>query len=494
MKILYFGIDNTFIKSLDLELLDSGFLLYSVSNLEELEKEMNSCALVLIDYDHEKEIIEKAVEKIKDIEMKRAGKNIPLIYISNKDNFDEKLRAFHMGADEYVDKYELKSLKLKINSFLRPDLIWKGLNTLLVEDDRISAKFISHVLTSKGANVTLFLDSVEAFEYLKAGNVVDLILTDHMMPNLTGVSFVKKIRKELGIRAVPIVFISSEQDKVEILEFYKAGGNDYIGKPLIKEELYVKVNQLLENTIKTSILKKQIEELEKLSRLKDQFLAVCSHDLRTPLNTILGLSNIIGEEEDIKDIKEYGDQIEKSARELLEMVNELLDFSDIELKKSTVKLTSVNVVEILKNALRNISSINTKHLRLSIVSDFDEVLINGNKGMLQRAFSNVMSNSYKFTAEGGEIKCTVLKDNDFVNVIVSDSGIGMSSEELSHLFDTVPTTGREGLKGEKSTGLGTKIVKNIMEKHGAETNVTSIEGVGTTFTFRFQMSSNEKGT
>jgi len=493
MKILYFGVDNLFSKSLELEFLDSGFTLLSCSTVKELEAEVHHCALILLDYDNDEKIIKETVKKIKSIEINRDGKNIPLNYVSGKDDFNERMLAFHMGADEYVDKLDLKSLLLKINSFLRPDLIWKGLNTLLVEDDKISAKFVSHVLTSKGANVTLFLDAIEAFEYLKSGNKVDLILTDHMMPNLSGVAFVKKIRKELGLRAVPIVFISSVQDKVEILEFYKAGGNDYLGKPLIKEELYVKVNQLLENTIKTSILKKQIEELEKLSRVKDQFLAVCSHDLRTPLNTILGLSNIISEEDDVKDIKEYGGQIEKSAKELLEMVNELLDFSDIELKKSTVKLIPINVIEVLKNALRNISSINTKHLRLSIAAEVDEILISGNKGMLQRAFSNVMSNSYKFTAEGGEIKCTVTHNRDFVEVVISDSGIGMPGEELSHIFDSVPSVGREGLKGEKSTGLGMKIVKNITDKHGAEVDVTSVEGVGTTFKFKFKVCENGKG-
>jgi len=489
MKVTFFGENSTFFKSLEAELLDGGYAAIQIEELEKIDEGLNKSALIIVDNDfvikHDLEVM----ASIRRWEKERNSKNLPIIFVSNSDQFQERLDAFNKGADEYVDKYDLKSIILKINSFLRPDLIWQGLNTILVEDDRISAKFIAHVLKSKGAKVHHFLDGVDAFEYIKENPEVDLILTDHIMPNLTGIAFVKKIRNELGLKNIPIVFISSVQDKVEILEFYKVGGNDYIAKPLIKEELYVKVNQLLENRIKSDILKRQVEELEKLNRLKDQFLAVCSHDLRTPLNTIIGLSNLIAtDEEDINEAKELAQQIDSSAKDLLEMVNELLDFSEMKLKQQDVNLSKLDVGEVLKNCILKVNSFNSKHINMSFKSsEENSPYIMGNSVMLTRAFNNIITNSYKFTGANGEIKARVEIQEGRVIASVTDTGIGIPKKFQGHIFDQLSDTGREGLEGEKSVGLGMSIVKNIIDKHGGKIELNSVEGKGTTIRFVFDL-------
>ncbi len=489
MKVLYIGENSSFFNSLEGELLQGDYELLSTNLESELIPLLDQCSLIVIDNEFSKSHDTDIMKSILDWEKKRGKKNIPLLFVSDSDDFDERLNAFNSGADEFVDKFDIKSIHLKINSFLRPDLLWQGLNTILVEDDKISAKFISHVLKSKGAKVHHFLDGISAFEYIKENPQVDLILTDHIMPNLTGIAFVKKIRNEIGLKNVPIIFISSVQDKVEILEFYKVGGNDYIAKPLIKEELFVKVNQLLEIRIKSDILKAQVDELEKLNRLKDQFIAVCSHDLRTPLNTILGLSNnILTEEDDVKEIKEQVSVIDNSATDLLSMVNELLDFGELQLKKNDVELEKVNIGETLKNCIRKISSFNTKHIAMSFKCyGPEDVFIMGNRSMLTRAFNNIITNSYKFTGESGQIRGLLESKGGKVILSISDTGIGIPEKYKEHIFDQLSGAGREGLEGEKSVGLGMSIVKDIIDKHSGEIELTSREGKGTTVKFSFNM-------
>lgn len=489
MKVTFFGENSTFFKSLEAELLDGNYHTVQISEVEGLNDSLEKSSLIIVDADYIKKSEIDLMTAIRNWEKDRKEKNLPIIYVSNSDVFEERIEAFNSGADEYVDKYDLKSILMKINSFLRPDLIWQGLNTILVEDDRISAKFIAHVLKSKGAKVHHFLDAISAFEYIRENHDVDLILTDHIMPNLTGIAFVKKIRNELGLKNIPIVFISSVQDKVEILEFYKVGGNDYIAKPLIKEELYVKVNQLLENRIKSDILKKQVDELEKLNRLKDQFLAVCSHDLRTPLNTIIGLSNLIVEDDhDTDEIKNMVGQIDTSAKDLLEMVNELLDFSEMKLKKQDVHLERINLSEVLKNCILKINSFNTKHINMSFKSTHnDDLMIMGNTSMLTRAFNNIITNSYKFTGVNGDIRARVELNEGKVIATISDTGIGIPDKYLNSIFEQLSGAGRAGLEGEKSVGLGMSIVKNIIDKHGGQVSVESSEGKGTTVKFEFEM-------
>jgi len=489
MKIAFFGENLSFFKSLETELLTAGYSASHASEIDNFLKLLEDAALIVVDEEFVSTSNIEVMKSIRDWEATRKSKNLPVIFVSDSDDFDKRIDAFNRGADEYVDKYDIKSIILKTNSFLRPDLIWHGLNTILVEDDRISAKFISHVLKSKGAKVHHFLDGVTAFEYIRENPRIDLILTDHIMPNLTGIAFVKKIRSELGLKNIPIVFISSVQDKVEILEFYKVGGNDYIAKPLIKEELYVKVNQLLENRIKSDILKSQVDELEKLNRLKDQFLAVCSHDLRTPLNTIIGLSNlIVTDEDDIEEIKEMTGQIENSAKDLLEMVNELLDFSELKIKRADIKLEKMNVGELLKNCILKMNSINTKHIDMSYKSTSkQEPVIMGNIGMLTRAFNNILTNSYKFTSANGSIKAKVEVKKDSVITTISDTGIGIPEKFQKSIFDQLSGAGRTGLSGEKSVGLGMSIVKNIIDKHGGTVTLESVEGKGTTVCFKFEL-------
>lgn len=425
-----------------------------------------------------KKIREKCSEKKKRL--------IPIIFFSDNDQLQERIESFHVGGDDYVDIGGNGTLLTKINSYLRPEMLWHGLKTVLVEDEKISAKFISHVIKSRGAEVKHFSNALNAYDYLKEKNDVDLILTDHIMPELTGIEFVKKVRSELGLIDIPIVFISSVQEKGEILKFFKAGGNDYVAKPIIKEELFVKVGQLLGIRVKAKILQKQVIELEQLNRLKDQFLAVCSHDLRTPLNTILGLSNLMLDEKEIdSDNLELVEQIENSAKSLLEMVTELLEFSEIQVKKDHLDVEKIDLLGVWNECIRGLNAINSKRIRIDVSMPKEPVYISGNKGMLARAFNNLISNSYKFTETGGEISLKVEANEKKVLVKFSDTGIGIPQESIGKLFDQLSGIGRKGLSGEKSTGLGMSIVKDILTNHGATIDVESKVGRGTKFLITF---------
>lgn len=491
MKILYFGHDKFYEKAISREFSDGLYNLSSIASIEELKAFTSEAKILVVDCDH---LLESKIDfnkEINELEDNNQIISIPRIYVSNSDTIDQRLDAFQHGADDFVDKYDMKSLKLKIHSFLRPDKVWMDINAVLIEDDKISAKFITHVLKSKGANVIYFSSAVDAYEYVKNHPKIDLILTDHMMPILTGMALVKKIRKELHFKSIPIIFISSVVDKAEILEFYKSGGNDYLAKPLIKEELFVKVNQHIENRVKTTILKNQVTELENLNRVKDQFLAVCSHDLRTPLNTILGLSDLMINEMEDEEVVEYSTQIKKSANDLLELVNDLLDFSDIEVKKHSMSHGAININSLLKDSLNNIHSINTQNMKILFESTDHDIFIDGNKSMLLRAFNNILSNSYKFTGNNGEIKVKILDEEKMVQIVLSDTGIGIPEESIKKLLEKKYDVGRVGLQGEKSTGLGMKIVKEVADAHGAELKIISTEGVGTTISFKFNKVSIE---
>ena len=489
MKILYLGALNNYFKQFESDCLRNNYDVIQKESLTDLENIYHDLSIAIVDADFEKSHSSAFVEKSRDYEKKNLiTSSIPIIYISENDSIDSREKGFRQGADDFLDKFDSSSILLKINSIIKPNTLWQGINVVVVEDDLISAKFISHVIKTKGANVINFSDGVEAYEYLKGTDEskVDLILTDHMMPNLSGISFVKKIRNEIGYNTVPIVFISSIENKTEVLDFYKAGGNDYLSKPLIKEELFVKVDQLLSNRFKSKLLERQVNELERVNRVKDQFLAVCTHDLRTPLNTILGLTNLIIEEENIESsTRSYLEQIDKSAGNLLELINELLDLSSLQTGNRDFQLSKLNLVKVIKSSLRNFTAINNKKIHMHFYSSIKDSSILGNETMLLRVFNNLLSNAYKFTPEKGKIFTHVKGDQDWIIVSIEDSGIGIPEKSIENLFNEFSGAGRTGLQGEKSTGLGLSIVKKIIDEHNGYIDVKSTEGKGTTFTIKF---------
>ena len=410
---------------------------------------------------------------------------IPIIFISEVDNIELRLESFRIGGNEFIVMSNKGELSMKVNSILKPDLIWRGTNIAIVEDDRVTARFLTYLLKNKGANVNWFSNATDCFSYLK-NESVDLIVTDFRMPVMTGTELVTKIRKELGMIDLPIVFTSATKEKAEILEFYKCGGNDFISKPFLKEEIYTKLKILLDSRNKTKVLNQYIKELSNLNDVKDHFLAVCSHDLRAPLNSILGYSDVLIEDDELDpDVTDMIKVMNKSATNLLSMVNDLLVLSEVQLKEE-LELEEVDLSNIIQDSFSQLKGIMSKDITYTLKNNAKNSKIYGNDSMLRRTFTNLLSNAYKFTKDGGSITSRIWTEGSVVYCTVEDSGIGIPQESLSNIFVSMSGAGRNGLEGQKSTGIGLSIVKEIVEKHKATIDVSSEEGVGTMFTLGFE--------
>ncbi|OUR97047.1 hypothetical protein A9Q84_11995 [Halobacteriovorax marinus] len=423
---------------------------------------------------------------IRDLEKsKNADDIVPIICMSVCDEFSIRLKSFEAGANEFLPKDHRAEVILKVNSILKPDLLWKGTVIAIVEDDRTTAKFLTYLLKNKGAEVYWFQSAIECFDFLKESSV-DLVVTDNFMPNMTGCELVVKIRKELGLKELPVVFTSATKEKESVLEFYRSGANDFISKPFLKEEVYTKIKLLLDNRNKTKTMNKYIEELSSLNEVKDQFLAVCSHDLRAPLNSIIGFSDVLIQDDEIDhDSLDMVKVINKSALSLLGMVNDLLTLSEVQLK-GDFTISEIDIFSLVNDCFDQMKGSMTKDIAFTLNDNSDHATILGNDSMLRRTFTNLLSNAYKFTAHGGTILSHIWIDSDYLYCTIQDTGIGIPKKDLKSLFSRMSGAGRHGLEGQKSTGIGLSIVKEILDKHNAIIDVDSEEGVGTIFTLGFE--------
>ena len=242
-------------------------------------------------------------------------------------------------------------------------------------------------------------------------------------------------------------------------------------------------------TLRTQDLAKANEELEQLSKDKDAFLAVLTHDMRTPLTSIKGYSSILRDRELGRDQQvQIAKIILRSEENLLEIVNNILDIE--KLRSGTpilLERSSFDLALLVSTAAEFIESLALeKNISLQRKEVPQPVIITADEKKIQRILLNLFSNAIKYTPEGGTVTIdTFMKGHDAV-VKVMDTGYGIPEDEIPFIFDRF-----RRVKGHQSkavgTGLGLAIVKSLVEAHDGEITVTSEVDAGSTFTLKLPL-------
>ena len=229
------------------------------------------------------------------------------------------------------------------------------------------------------------------------------------------------------------------------------------------------------------------EEARRADRLKDEFLATLSHELRTPLNAILGYSRmirsgLIPSDRQAKAI----DTIERNASALTEIVEDVLDVSRIVSGKVRLDVQPVQLPEVVEHAVESVMpAANAKRVRVRTTLDPRAAPVSGDPGRLQQVVWNLLSNAVKFTPAGGQVQVRVERVNSHVEVVVSDTGIGISPEFLPHLFERFRQADAGTTRERGGLGLGLAISRHLAEMHGGTIHAASGgPGRGATFTVR----------
>ena len=230
---------------------------------------------------------------------------------------------------------------------------------------------------------------------------------------------------------------------------------------------------------------RDFQELEEASLNKSQFLRRMSHDLRSPMNAIIGYSRILGRRlADRMDEREARNlaNIEKSSSNLLNLINDILDLSRIEAGRIEVHPQPVDVRKLADECADALESIVKEGVALHRQLD-DVGQIRSDPDRLRQVLMNLLGNATKFT-EAGSITLSMSRDNGAVEISVADTGIGIPSGDLPYIFDEFRQVERQGGEQSEGTGLGLAIAKKTVELLDGEISATSEIGVGTTFTVR----------
>ena len=233
-------------------------------------------------------------------------------------------------------------------------------------------------------------------------------------------------------------------------------------------------------------IKFQNEQLQKTNAEKDKFFSIIAHDLRSPFNSFLGLTQLMAEDLPnltMAQVQDLAVSMSKSANNLNRLLENLLQWAQIQNGAIAFKPELVHLGLVAESIEMILESAKNKGIDIEI-SIPDEIEVFADSNMLQTIIRNLVSNAIKFTSKGGKVSLTAkaISDNN-IEISIKDTGIGMSSELVDNLFRIDVKTNRQGTEGEPSTGLGLLLCKEFVEKHGGKIWVESEEGKGSTFHF-----------
>ncbi len=234
-------------------------------------------------------------------------------------------------------------------------------------------------------------------------------------------------------------------------------------------------------------------QLYEMNRLKSDFLATMSHELRTPLNSILGFSDVLGAIESLNEKqRRYVENIQKSGRTLLEMINDILDLAKMESGRFEVRSSKVTIEQVV-GAQCDMARPLAERKNIDLETEIQPGLppMHQDQARVQQILNNLLSNAIKFTPEGGRIKVSAGRNEaDQLILQVADTGVGIAAEELDAIFQKFRQGGNALADGDAITreysgsGLGLSIVRELCKLLGGEVTAESQLGHGSTFTVR----------
>jgi len=239
--------------------------------------------------------------------------------------------------------------------------------------------------------------------------------------------------------------------------------------------------------IERSVARKQQEKLEEMSTVKNRFFANMSHEIRTPINTIVGLNEMILRESREDGTKEYARSIQNASKMLLNLVNDILDLSQLEMKKMEIVPMEYRTVDLFKDLIDMIQ-VRLAEKKLEFLVDIDEGLpsvLSGDRKRVSQVLLNILTNAAKYTETGSvtfTARAEAQEDVVTLRIAVEDTGIGIRKEDLEHIYDSFKRVdAQKNLKVEGS-GLGLSITKQLVDMMDGEISVDSIHTRGTNFT------------
>ena len=333
---------------------------------------------------------------------------------------------------------------------------------LVVDDNADMRDYLARLLGERYA-VETAADGASALAAIEAAPP-DLVLSDVMMPVLSGVDMLRELRARPSTRTLPVILLSARAGEAPRIEGLGSGADDYLVKPFSARELMARVAALLE----VRRLRGEAEALLRdAGRRKDEFLAMLAHELRNPLGAIANAVELMERSgERHPDLDWARSVIDRQVRHLTEIVDDLLDLSRITQGKIVLRKERLAVASAMALAIETTRPlIGSRRQELSVEFPAEDLVVEADANRLAQVLANLLNNASKYTPEGGKITLTASLEGGNAVIRVRDTGIGIEPDLLPVIFDLFVQADRTLDRSQGGLGVGLTLVRRLVELH-----------------------------
>jgi len=362
---------------------------------------------------------------------------------------------------------------------------------ILVVDDEAPIRMLwERFLNRWGYAHTLAENGREALELLRQ-MPYQLVVTDLTMPVMSGQELIHILKHE---QPEIEIIVTTGHGTIEVaVELMKAGVFDFITKPISFNHAELIIKKCLDqirSRRENERLRQMNRDLEALNRVKEKFIAITNHELRTPVSVLSNIVEVLAQEMKGSELEPLVRMMERSSRQLSEIVSQMHEISGAKSNRLDLQLSQFPLAHVCSEVVDEFA-LTLQRRKHRVTQDIPaELLLSGDRAKFKKAVRELVQNAIKFTPDGGEVTLSGRATPDRrVELAVRDTGIGIPKEHLDHIFDLFYEAG-DTLHHHTSQddflgggmGVGLSIVRDIVVAHGGELQVASEPGKGSTFT------------
>jgi two-component system sensor histidine kinase/response regulator len=349
---------------------------------------------------------------------------------------------------------------------------------LIIDDEEIVLDSCTHILAKGGYQIVTARNGTIGLEMLEQEKP-DLVFVDLKMPGISGMEVLEKIQ-EYDSTIVPIV-ITGFATVSSAVEAMKKGAYDFLPKPFTPDEMRIIARRAID---KRKLVLETITLRREKEMLREQFAAIVSHELKSPLGAVQ--QSMFGLVSDLEDKlsdeqKSKIERLQSRIADLIKLVNTWLRAISVDISTIRDNFGLTSIADVISKAVENVQQ-HAVRKDIGIETSLEEPLqpINGNEVTLVEALVNIIGNAIKYTPMGGHISVSARGEENFLRIEVKDNGIGIAAEDIPHIFDDF-YVGKTKPEDERRSGVGLAITKRIIEAHDGFITVDSELGKGSTF-------------
>jgi signal transduction histidine kinase len=349
---------------------------------------------------------------------------------------------------------------------------------ILVVDDDASVRYIC-AEALKAHDVLQAENGREALNVM-AGNPVDVVLTDVMMPEMNGLELLEAVRKKEPNQIV--VVMTSFAEKEVVLKALKGGADDFIEKPIDM----LMARSVVERALEKKRLREELFHLKQIDKLKSDFLGLISHKLKTPITIISLSTQILAEKAENYPDPSFSKNLEATREQtayLVTLIEELLRFSDAILQEEKLQLKTTDpkiFINACVEAMRDRASRRNIEIEARIDTPLPALMLDGKR--IEFALHALLDNAVKFTPDGGKVTVETSTDGRHVIIAVGDTGPGIPVKEQAKVFEKFYQIDPDYTGQVRGFGLGLFYARQFVREHGGSLELQSAPEAGTTLT------------